>query len=66
MFVPLAVTENVTDSPAHFVAPAGPTEIDGGVLTVNVAAPEVTDGEQDPLTTTSYEPASPAVTEAIV
>jgi len=34
---PLAVTEKVTDSPVHFVASEGPTEIDGGVLTVSVA-----------------------------
>ena len=64
--VPVAVTLNVTDSPTHFVAFDGFPVTDGGVLTVSVAALDVALGLHVPLTTTSYDPASPDTTDAIV
>ena len=66
MLEPVAVTENVTDVPVHFVELAGWLVIAGGVLIVRVAARDVTDGLQMPLTTTSYAPASVVATEEIV
>ena len=64
--MPVAVPENVTDSPTHFVALDGFPVTDGGVFTVSVAELDVAGEPQAPLTTTSYDPASPVVTEAIV
>ena len=38
--MPLAVTENVTESPAHLVAKTGCALIVGGVFAVTTALPE--------------------------
>ena len=66
MPVPMAVTENVTASPTHFTALTGSLVISGDGLTVRVAMDDVTEGVQEPLTTTSKVPASDTNKEEIV
>jgi hypothetical protein len=51
--VPVAATEKFTESPTFLVAPEGWPVIVGGLLTVSVAAREVTGEPHSPLTTQS-------------
>ena len=64
--VPVAVTAKLTGLPVHTDALEGLAVTDGGAFTVRLAADEVAGGLHVPLTTTSYEPASPAVTDGML
>ena len=64
--VPVAITKKLAGAPIHLEILNGFVVIAGGIFTSNAAAEDVAEGLQVPLTTTSYDPASPGVTDAMI